>query len=235
MKAEVGIAFGGIRQTFTTRNTHVPGREVRMKLVDGPFSNLDGRWKFTPVGDGGAARLQGRAGPALRLQERRRWRRWSGRCSTRSPAAWSTPSSSAPSRSTAEADAMRVTVVYSPAPRAGARVGAGAAGRRHRARGGAGQRPGRSACPRLDLAALALGVWGRRGRLEQLLRDGDRVEVYRPLQVDPKVARRERFRKQGARAAGLFARNAAGRQAGLLSGLARELLAVAGDDRLRGA
>jgi ribosome-associated toxin RatA of RatAB toxin-antitoxin module len=52
MKAEVGIAFGGIRQTFTTRNTHVAGREVRMKLVDGPFSMLDGRWQFHPLGAG---------------------------------------------------------------------------------------------------------------------------------------------------------------------------------------
>lgn len=53
MKAEIGIAFGGIHQTFTTRNTHVPGREVRMKLVDGPFSNLDGCWKFQPLGQAG--------------------------------------------------------------------------------------------------------------------------------------------------------------------------------------
>lgn len=52
MKAEVGIAFAGIHQTFTTRNTHVPGREVRMKLVDGPFSNLDGCWKFQALGQG---------------------------------------------------------------------------------------------------------------------------------------------------------------------------------------
>jgi ribosome-associated toxin RatA of RatAB toxin-antitoxin module len=52
MKAEVGIHFSGIHQTFTTRNTHVPGREVRMKLVEGPFSNLDGCWKFQPLGDG---------------------------------------------------------------------------------------------------------------------------------------------------------------------------------------
>jgi ribosome-associated toxin RatA of RatAB toxin-antitoxin module len=50
MKAEIGIAFGGIRQTFTTHNEHVPGREVSMKLVSGPFSNLDGSWKFTPLG-----------------------------------------------------------------------------------------------------------------------------------------------------------------------------------------
>jgi len=52
MKAQVGISFSGIRQTFTTHNTHVPGREVGMKLVDGPFSRLDGRWTFTPVGGG---------------------------------------------------------------------------------------------------------------------------------------------------------------------------------------
>ena len=31
MKAEIGIAFGGIHQTFTTLNEHVPGREVRMQ------------------------------------------------------------------------------------------------------------------------------------------------------------------------------------------------------------
>jgi ribosome-associated toxin RatA of RatAB toxin-antitoxin module len=53
MKAEIGIAFSGIHQTFTTRNTHVPGREVRIKLVDGPFSSLDGCWQFQPLGEGG--------------------------------------------------------------------------------------------------------------------------------------------------------------------------------------
>ncbi len=50
-----------------------------------------------------------------------------------------------------------------------------------------------------------LGVWGRKVPPDQALKDGDRVEVYRPLRVDPKVARRERFRTQGARTAGLFA------------------------------
>ncbi|MCR6476113.1 type II toxin-antitoxin system RatA family toxin [Variovorax sp. ZS18.2.2] len=53
MTAEVGLAFGGFHQSFTTRNTHVPGREVQLKLVDGPFSNLDGHWKFVPVGEAG--------------------------------------------------------------------------------------------------------------------------------------------------------------------------------------
>ena len=51
--AEIGIAFGGIHQTFTTYNDHVPGREVSMRLVNGPFSQLDGQWTFQPVGEGG--------------------------------------------------------------------------------------------------------------------------------------------------------------------------------------
>ena len=51
MKAEIGIAFSGIHQTFTTLNEHVPGREVTMKLQDGPFSHLDGQWKFIPLGN----------------------------------------------------------------------------------------------------------------------------------------------------------------------------------------
>ena len=52
MTAEVGIAFGGIRQTFTTRNLHTPGRAVAMHLVNGPFSRLDGEWRFVPLADG---------------------------------------------------------------------------------------------------------------------------------------------------------------------------------------
>ena len=54
--------------------------------------------------------------------------------------------------------------------------------------------------------ADCLGIWGRKVNPAQTLSDGDRVEIYRPLRVDPKVARRERFQKQGARSAGLFAK-----------------------------
>lgn len=52
MVARVGMSIGGLQQGFTTRNTHVPDREVHMALVDGPFSQLDGIWKFLPLGDG---------------------------------------------------------------------------------------------------------------------------------------------------------------------------------------
>lgn len=58
------------------------------------------------------------------------------------------------------------------------------------------------------------GIWGRVVTHEEGLRDGDRVELYRPLTVDPKVARRERFAKQGARTTGLFARQRPGGKAG---------------------
>lgn len=58
------------------------------------------------------------------------------------------------------------------------------------------------------------GVWGRVKALDQPLQDGDRVEFYAPLKVDPKVARRERFARQGARRAGLFASRRANSKAG---------------------
>jgi len=51
MTAEVGIAFGGIHQSFTTRNTHTEPSQVDMQLLKGPFSNLDGQWLFLPLGD----------------------------------------------------------------------------------------------------------------------------------------------------------------------------------------
>ena len=61
---------------------------------------------------------------------------------------------------------------------------------------------------------LEVGVWGHAVALSAVLRDLDRVELYRPLLVDPKVARRERFARQGAKSAGLFSNRRAGAKAG---------------------
>lgn len=52
MTAEVGIAIGGVRQTFTTRNRHTLARAVDLQLIEGPFSRLEGHWRFMPLGDG---------------------------------------------------------------------------------------------------------------------------------------------------------------------------------------
>ena len=65
-----------------------------------------------------------------------------------------------------------------------------------------------------DAPGWLLGIWGRRCTPAAALQDGDRLEVYRPLRVDPKVARRERFKGQGARTAGLCAKRRPGAKPG---------------------
>ncbi|PKO60521.1 MAG: RnfH family protein [Betaproteobacteria bacterium HGW-Betaproteobacteria-18] len=68
--------------------------------------------------------------------------------------------------------------------------------------------------PEIDNLDVLIGVWGHKAKLDQYLRDHDRVEIYRPLRVDPKVARRERFVRQGSRGAGLFIKTRVGAKAG---------------------
>jgi ribosome-associated toxin RatA of RatAB toxin-antitoxin module len=46
MTAKVHLHYAGVRHAFTTRNEHVPGQQVLVTLVDGPFSVLDGTWQF---------------------------------------------------------------------------------------------------------------------------------------------------------------------------------------------
>jgi uncharacterized protein len=47
----------------------------------------------------------------------------------------------------------------------------------------------------LPADGLRLGIWGKLKDPAQPLRERDRVEVYRPLQVDPKEARRQRYQR----------------------------------------
>jgi ribosome-associated toxin RatA of RatAB toxin-antitoxin module len=51
MVASIGMSLGGMKKSFTTRNTHLTDRRIHLELVDGPFSHMDGTWEFTPVGD----------------------------------------------------------------------------------------------------------------------------------------------------------------------------------------
>jgi len=57
--ARLHLSYLGVRQAFTTRNTHVADERVVLQLVDGPFSVLEGTWRFLPVpaadGPGAAA------------------------------------------------------------------------------------------------------------------------------------------------------------------------------------
>ena len=49
-------------------------------------------------------------------------------------------------------------------------------------------------CP--DVAHRTVGIFGSRCRADRRLRDGDRIELYRPLIIDAKEARRERAAEQ---------------------------------------
>ncbi len=58
------------------------------------------------------------------------------------------------------------------------------------------------------------GIWGKKVPWTQVVQEGDRIELYRPLKVDPKVARRQRFKRQGKGRTGLFANRKSGSAAG---------------------
>jgi uncharacterized protein len=98
---------------------------------------------------------------------------------------------------------MQVTVLYSPAPREVLErvvmLEHGATVR------DAVQASGLVSILPADWPAAGVGIWGRKAGIHDAVRDGDRVEIYRPLLVDPKLARRERFKGQGGRTGGLFA------------------------------
>jgi putative ubiquitin-RnfH superfamily antitoxin RatB of RatAB toxin-antitoxin module len=51
------------------------------------------------------------------------------------------------------------------------------------------------AAPEIDLATMAVGIYAKKKTLDTVLREHDRVEIYRPLIADPKNARRRRSAK----------------------------------------
>lgn len=52
--ATLGIALGGVRQRFTTRNHLVADERLQMNLVEGPFRSLRGEWRFEGLGEAGS-------------------------------------------------------------------------------------------------------------------------------------------------------------------------------------
>jgi putative ubiquitin-RnfH superfamily antitoxin RatB of RatAB toxin-antitoxin module len=97
----------------------------------------------------------------------------------------------------ASAEALHVEVVYCPAPGVDDRIqlqlapGATLAD--------ALNASGLVARHHLSLEGLRFGIWTRTREPGTLLRDRDRVEIYRPLTVDPKEARRQRYKRHKVR------------------------------------
>ena len=50
LEATLEIAKMGLRHSFSTRNTMVPGQSIEIKLLKGPFRHLVGLWTFQAVG-----------------------------------------------------------------------------------------------------------------------------------------------------------------------------------------
>ncbi len=50
----VDISKGVLKQSFSTHNTFTENREIAMMLEEGPFSMLEGTWRFEPIGDTGS-------------------------------------------------------------------------------------------------------------------------------------------------------------------------------------
>jgi putative ubiquitin-RnfH superfamily antitoxin RatB of RatAB toxin-antitoxin module len=54
--------------------------------------------------------------------------------------------------------------------------------------------------PEIDLASQPVGIYGKKKPLETVLREQDRIEIYRPLIADPKESRRARADKKQSKA-----------------------------------
>ena len=50
LKARLFMDYMGVHQSFATHNRNIPGREIRMELLEGPFKTLRGRWHFIDLG-----------------------------------------------------------------------------------------------------------------------------------------------------------------------------------------
>ncbi len=52
LEASLSISVGKIRQTFTTANNMLENESITMRLVEGPFKQLDGHWRFKQLDRG---------------------------------------------------------------------------------------------------------------------------------------------------------------------------------------
>ena len=70
LTARLHLAYSGIRHAFTTKNVQVADQSVHIGLVDGPFSLLDGLWRFVALPLPGAAGASGSAACKIEFELR---------------------------------------------------------------------------------------------------------------------------------------------------------------------
>lgn len=189
MTARVRINYRGVQKSFTTRNKLQPFDRIEMELVDGPFSELAGAWRFTALRadackielhlrfDFANAIARKLVAPVFKRIADSMVESFVARAEVLHAAAH-------------DADALRVEVVYvSPSRQEVVQLRLRPPVDIARAIEAAGLA---RKLPQEDFACVTAGVFGVPRGLDWELQDGDRVEVYRPLLVSPGEARRRR-------------------------------------------
>ena len=179
VEATLHIAYRGIRTAFSTTNQHRPTSHISMQLKSGPLTSLSGDWRFTDIGDH-------RCRVELNLRYTFKNRLMSGMFSglfglifdrfvdhfvARAKVTYGSAG-----RGKIEVELVH-TDNHQPAKRLFLPSGATVA----------------DALAAGDAKnAEHVGVFGRKCLMTTPLNAGDRVEIYRPLENDPRAARRAR-------------------------------------------
>ena len=188
----VHIAFRGVSQSFTTRNRLTPFEQTQMTLLDGPFSELSGVWKFKSLQPGAcrialdlrfdfsSALTAAVVGPVFKhIADSmvdsfvKRARQIHGNPRPEQERISAEVVYALPERQVVEQLELSPPATIEQAIRASSVL---------------------RQFPRLDLAKTPVGVFGVERPLDWVLTDHDRVEIYRPLVMSPTEARRRRAR-----------------------------------------
>lgn len=190
--ARVGIAYAGVRKSFTTRNTLTPFSRIDMELVEGPFAELRGAWRFQYLRDGAcrvSLDVQFETAGAMRKVLAPVFERIAAEMVDCFVAR-------AAELAARPENVIRIEVAYAPPVEEGEAVVEQLqlqppATIAHALR--ASTLPAKF--PHADWAQIAAGVFGVRRPRDWPLADGDRVEIYRELPRPPVETRRLRARK----------------------------------------
>ena len=171
MTAAVDVSKAGISKTFTTRNQLTSNQSILMSLVDGPFKKLIGGWKFTPLSQD-ACRIEFHldfefTNKLIELAFGRVFKELPGKIAVE--VAYALPEKQYLQRVTLQEGATVEEAI--------------------RASGLLELRTD------IDLTKNKVGIYSRPAKLSDIVHDGDRVEIYRPLIADPKELRRQRAEK----------------------------------------
>lgn len=187
MTAAVDVSKAGISKTFTTRNQLTSNQSILMSLVDGPFKKLIGGWKFTPLSRD-ACRIEFHldfefTNKLIELAFGRVFKELAANMVQAFTVRAKVYS----------AGKIAVEVAYAlPEKQYLQRVTLQEGATVEEAIRASGLLELRTD---IDLTKNKVGIYSRPAKLSDIVHDGDRVEIYRPLIADPKELRRQRAEK----------------------------------------